>query len=1065
MLLRKWLVRGLVFAVFGGMGLAALLYQAWTNPVAMRAQVLAKLGERFVGATVAVESARLRLFGGTAVSEVRLARRNSLTNRDLVYVPAAVIYHDKERLLNGSLGLRKIELDRPLIRLVRESDGSCNWQGVLGPVDLRERVPTLVIRRGTLLIEDRTAAAGMPLLEIRELNLTVVNDPLPTLSIEGTGQTDVAGPVKISARFVRATLESATTVELNAVPVGPALVQRLECFQPDVAVHLRHLTGTGVVRAMLACQPSTSRTVCYDISAALHNGAFDHARLPLPLTQIEASAHWINGMVPLAQLAANFVVPEGAAPARLEATVHDLNLPPSSQAVTCPEALARAADWKIEHLPVSADLFGRLSESLQDIKHDYEPAGPVTLSCAFRQDDSGGWTKDWLIQPEGMHGRFHGFRYELERVAGAIAMHTRSDQHNDVTVHLVGYSGERAFALDGEIHGEKSASAVTLDLVADAVPLDGKLFEALPEKSRKIAGQFLSRRSREIGLDRAPMGRADVRAFIRRTRGHREFENRFAITFHDSALQYDQFPLPLEAVTGVLDIRPDHWECRGFRGKHGGGEIQVDGRSYAVAENGAVPAERHDRIAVTVQGREVPLDADFERALAPPEAPGRVALHKAFRMLAPAGRLNFRADVEDCAGRPNELDVTARVRGCALKPAFFRYDLADFAGTVHYARDRVHLTELSARHGSSVLGMRKGEIQLKPGGGFFGRFDGIRGDALRPDAELLVALPPPVRKALEVVHLQAPLDVETDLVVDASAEPGAPSVLWWDGGAQLHNASLKAGVELTGIEGRVFCRGRHDGRHLDGVVGNMLLQQALVLNQPVRNLRGRFEVAPDSPDVLRVRDLAAELFGGQVGGEARLDVSPTPRYEVVLHALGIQLEKLGKHNFGPDVELRGPLQADLSLRGEGTEITDLKGNGRLDVPAGKMLRLPLVIGLLKALGLRQPDRTAFEQAHVEFSIDGPQAQVHKLDLYGNAISLRGRGTLNLDGSDLNLDMNVDWARVGQMLPDSISALPRAVSNQLLKIKLRGKVGDPRFEKELVPGIVEPIKRVLGGDSK
>ena len=41
------------------------------------------------------------------------------------------------------------------------------------------------------------------------------------------------------------------------------------------------------------------------------------------------------------------------------------------------------------------------------------------------------------------------------------------------------------------------------------------------------------------------------------------------------------------------------------------------------------------------------------------------------------------------------------------------------------------------------------------------------------------------------------------------------------------------------------------------------------------------------------------------------------------------------------------------------------------VPSGKLARLPLLLDLLKWLGLRLPDRTAFEQAHADFRIEGP----------------------------------------------------------------------------------------------
>src|SRR5579883_2315759 len=152
---RKWLVRSLVFSVLGLAILVALLYEAWTNPAAVRRQVLAKLHKIFIGATVNIDTARLRLLGGIGVRDLRMARRDDLDRSDFLYVPSAVIYHDKEHLLDGTLGVCKIELDRPRLRIVRERDGRFNLAGLLAPPDLKERVPALLVKRGTVVIEEQ----------------------------------------------------------------------------------------------------------------------------------------------------------------------------------------------------------------------------------------------------------------------------------------------------------------------------------------------------------------------------------------------------------------------------------------------------------------------------------------------------------------------------------------------------------------------------------------------------------------------------------------------------------------------------------------------------------------------------------------------------------------------------------------------------------------------------------------------------------------------------------------------------------------------------------------------
>ena len=68
---RKWLARGLVLLIVAGLAAAGLLYQYWTNPTAVRQQVINQLATHFVGVHVSLESSRLRLLGGIAVRELR----------------------------------------------------------------------------------------------------------------------------------------------------------------------------------------------------------------------------------------------------------------------------------------------------------------------------------------------------------------------------------------------------------------------------------------------------------------------------------------------------------------------------------------------------------------------------------------------------------------------------------------------------------------------------------------------------------------------------------------------------------------------------------------------------------------------------------------------------------------------------------------------------------------------------------------------------------------------------------------------------------------------------------
>src|SRR5262249_1061393 len=134
-------------------------------------------------------------------------------------------------------------------------------------------------------------------------------------------------------------------------------------------------------------------------------------------------------------------------------------------------------------------------------------------------------------------------------------------------------------------------------------------------------------------------------------------------------------------------------------------------------------------------------------------------------------------------------------------------------------------------------------------------------------------------------------------------------------------------------------------------------------------------------------------------------------------------------------------------------------------PKGKLYNLPPLIDLLKVLSLRLPDRTFFEEAHAKFDITGPRAHFRELNLLGNWVSLRGGGDMNLDVRDLNLDFHVDWSRSNQALAPATDKTRPLVSDQLLMIRMRGAYGNVHCTADIVPGVTQPLKKMLTAGSE
>ena len=174
-----------------------------------------------------------------------------------------------------------------------------------------------------------------------------------------------------------------------------------------------------------------------------------------------------------------------------------------------------------------------------------------------------------------------------------------------------------------------------------------------------------------------------------------------------------------------------------------------------------------------------------------------------------------------------------------------------------------------------------------------------------------------------------------------------------------------------------------------------------------------FKVEGPPPNVL-LANLKAPLFDGDITGECRVDFQQPVQFELNLTAAQIDVQKFGRHNLGPQSQMEGKADGKLSLRGTSEGVPTLDGYATFNIVAAKLYNLPLILDLLKFLGLRLPDRTAFVEAHALARIRGPRGELRKLELQGNAISLSGKGEFNLDGTDLQVEFYPTWGRFEQM---------------------------------------------------
>jgi hypothetical protein len=1023
---RKWIVRGVVYGIIALCGGGAIAYQRWTNPAAVREQVIAKLHQLFPGAEVSVDSARLRILGGIQLNGLRFYRRDDPEHGEFLQVPSAVFYHDKEKILDGELSLRKIELHKPRLRVRRDRDGKWNLYGLTREMPHDRLIPTVVVYQGTILFEDRMGDPAAALIEVADVNISIVNDPVTTITVRGAASSDALGKLQVQGTVRREPLEVAVAFQAQHVPVSTGLVRRL------AGGDHRALDGLAVdaladAHGEFSYRHGAVQPTYYDLHGTLSHGKVQHPQLPLPLEELAATVHCAAGRVSVESLTARAGAAEiqGSGAGSLPRPDQDFE-----------------ARLEIKHLALGEKLAEHLPEKLRLLQQLFRPQGPTTVvvACARQGGEwvplADGTSTRFSLRPEDVSMCFSKFAYPVDHLSGVLD-YRLPDRH--VQVDLAGLAGSQPVLIKGTWQGEGVSAEANLDIQASDVPIDETLLKALPESEQKLARSFRA------------AGKADIKAHIRHVSGADAFRNEYHVRVHDATLLWDTFPCPFEEAHCTLDIYPKHWEFRDFHATHHGGHVTAHGHSIRPPG-----ADRAVGIALEIEGRNVGLDDDLRRGLTP--LPG---LQKSWDAFRPHGRLNFKASVNHPTGQARDLDIHVDAQGCAVAPLFFPYTLHDIGGQFRYHEHKLDMTQVKMWHGATLVSMNRGQVDLPPGGGYFADFADLQVRDLWLDEDLLSALPAKLQKAVRTLKLHDKIDAKSRLVIAQSAEPGSlPDVYWEDCQAWFKNARLTAGLELTGASGTIGCVGRHNGRQLLGLKGNILLDRATILKQPFHDAQFDFQVAKETPDTLLV-GLRAPIYGGDIAGQVRVDCASTIRYELNLTASQIDLRQFGKQNLGPKSEMEGTAVGRLHLRGLGTGLGSLEGHGSLDVPSGKLLNLPFLFDLLKFLGLHWPDRTAFEELHALFGIHGPRIQLQRLDLLGSAVSVSGEGEANLDGSDLQIDLYPTW-RFEQLLPPAVRSVPPAIAKGLLTIEMRGKISgnaekDLKFNKRWVPIVLDPLQ--------
>jgi hypothetical protein len=1096
---RKGLVRlarlACVLAALGYGGYYA--YDELFKPGEIKRRVVEELSAKFEGVDVEVGSARLRPFlGGVNVSDLKLIRRDDPNRTPFLHVPHAVIWYDKADFAHR-LRPAKIELEDAQLRVVRDAQGHWNVEGIAKPAPEGEQAPVFVLRKAHVEVVDQ-ANGSTAVLDLQEMDLTVVNDPVAVYTYEARGKADPVGPFHARGRFEKG-VGAAGTLDLSSITLGEPLARLIGLAAPEAVEPLRTVTGTAGCRTRWTWKPGRQPELSYDTEFDLRDGRCTGANLPHPLEHLAVKARVHDGELTVESLTGQL----GDCGLTVKLELDAAPAPPGAKAILLSpvdlEDRLRRLEITLTDLKVGAELFDKLPQKYRAVQEIFAPAGVADATYEQRRDKTG-LRKKCVLRPKGMAARYRGFPYPVDHIRGTVEATLDDDVPPRYEVDLVGEGSGKAVTLKGYVIGGPERE-VDLVLTGSDVVLDKTLIDALPDEYPALMRRLQATAKGDF------TAKLRHNARIRREHGPEVFDNEFTITIRAGGLTYEEFPYPLRDLAGVLKIRtvPDY-PTAGRPGPPDDGVVEFKEFTAAgsggckLTINGGRKSEPGGAVLeLRVNGESVPLDGELGRAVA------KLKIDNSWNTFAPTGRMNcdIHAFIHDRVGpdgqplafHPNrDLELGLSFNGPAIRPTFFPYLFTDVAGQVSFAQGKVTVPVFRAKHGATTVTLGSATILLPPTGGFWADLYDLRFTSVVCDREFLAALPRGMRSACLGLEPQGPIAVHAKrLVIDdrpkSQAAPtgqlvsrtvvrqvgaGSPQperttlpIIYWDGTVTFRDAALKTGVSWDHITGEFSSRGLYLGDRLGRVVGNLAIDKGRVLKQPIEALSARLEVDPAKPDTIAIPWINARAYGGEIGGEARVDLGTPVRFDLSLTGARLKLEEFARVNkLGPKTDIEGLATAQIKLTNApepGTRTPILQGSGSIDVPNGKMLDLPVMLDVIKLARLRPIDRTAFEEAHAVFRIRGDRVKVGQLDLLGNAISLGGEGDMKLDGTDALFEFYTVWTNIRNLLGNG-GDLAARVSGNLFRIRVAGDLGadrPPRVTQEALPGIVDPIRRLMG----
>jgi hypothetical protein len=977
------LKRLLVLGVIAGLVAVAGKYYCFDKlDEEIRARVEKQLRDHYRGLDVSVKSARRVPGQGLEIRGVRIAESGGKKVPVLVEIGEILAECDTRLpdFLTRPPSFTALHVQRLKLRGERKASGLWNLAHLIPlPATDGKSPPAATISDASLEIVDPSADPACA-FTLRNIELRVqpeVQQSRTVLHVRGTLAGDHLESVEIDGVLDPASGDWDLRGAVEALEFSPRLRAALPRELSAALAPLSSIRG----RTKFVCHAQKTRgagptpgdpPILFTVNGSIAEGRIDDARLPEPLSDVEARIRIDNYGVQIEDLSARC----GETQIELSASLAGFGSGP----IDITEINVR--QLTLERWPLAS-----LPPQLRETWGRFSPRGIVDIAGRLHFDGQR-WQPDLTLQCRGLSFLYDRFPYRLTDGAGTIGVKT-----DNLSAHLKMQGGGRTVCCDAVVQRPGPDFLGLIDIrTVGGIPIDDKLLAALEPAARRIVQSF------------EPRGSAQFWAHFERSPSDAQLHRHVTVELHDCTIRHERFTYPIDKVQGLLELIDNDWQFRDLVGRNDSAIIRGSGSWLNRGELGR-------QLVLDFQARDVPLADELQQALPP-------GVQRLWSNLRPRGnidelkvRLTYTvpATAAGAGGNSGQWSIevqadkpplrAAEGRPISLEPAWFRYVLDDLRGGFHYKDGELWLTNLHAVHGQSNISAA-GYCRIQPDGTCRLNLSSLNADQVLADNDLLSALPAGLSQSLSRFPLSGPLNLRGKLGLTVAPQPDIPPQLDWNLELDVANGRLATPTPLESLQGGLRLRGRQ-GREGLFCSGELQLDSAIVHGVQITNISGPFfldgrklvfgALAERDAQGRAPRQIAARLLGGtlSLGGDMALDEEGVFHVQATLD--NADLAEIARHAAPQQRGVSGRVFAAASIGGTAQGKYTWRGDGQVRLRDADIYQLPLMIRLLSLLSVKPPDRTAFTTSDIDFLIEGDDLELTRIDFSGDAISLKGRG--------------------------------------------------------------------------